>query len=109
MATHKSNGRILTLVMKAAFLAPLFAAYGAWRIVIGTVFIVRRVIWTVRLSRPFLICGSCGERNLLHGRWVCTACNSTYHGFVARCPCGAGAAIFSCRRCGVSLPLGPRR
>lgn len=109
MLTGKSHGPILGIVVKAAFLAPLFATYGAWRILVGAVLFVRRVIWMIRLSGPVLTCGSCGESNALHGRWICGACGSTYHGFVARCPCGAGAAYFSCRRCGVSLPLGPRR
>ena len=110
MASHnQSSTRMLTVATKVALLAPLFAIYGAWRILIGTILFVRRVVWTIRLARTTLVCGSCAERNPLHGRWVCAACGSTYHGFVARCPCGAGAAYFSCRRCGVSLPLGPRR
>jgi hypothetical protein len=103
-------GRLGWKLVFAALLAPLFAAYGAWRLVVGLVRLVERVVWTVRLSRPTMPCPSCGFANALHGRWECGACSAVYHGFVASCHrCGAGASFFPCERCEVSIPLGPGR
>ena len=103
----------LLLLIKGVVLlvkVPFYAGYGAWRLLAGLAGVTRQLLWSRRLLEETLTCGSCGERNVLHGRWQCAACSGVYHGFVGECPlCGAGAAFFPCGRCQVSLPLGPRR
>ncbi len=85
---------------------PLFAAYGAF-------FLVRSVLGAAslagdraRLLGQTLPCPSCAAKNDLDGRWKCRGCGAVYHGEVFRCSlCASGASFFSCRACGVSIPL----
>jgi hypothetical protein len=85
---------------------PLFAAYGAYVLVAGYLRGMWRAGDRLRLLALALPCPSCGEPNPLDGRWKCRACSAVYHGAVFECGfCGAGASFFSCRRCGISIPL----
>ena len=85
---------------------PLYAAYGVF-------FLVKTVLGAAalagdraRLLGRTLPCPSCAAKNDLDGRWKCRACSAVYHGEVFRCQlCASGASFFSCRACGVSIPL----
>jgi len=104
MAPDKKKLAAATFVL----LAPFYAAYGAWWLVVGLVRIVRWGYWTVRLLRPRLRCPACNEINTLHGRWECRApgCGAIYMGDADRCErCGAGASFFPCAHCGASILL----
>lgn len=93
-------------------LTPLYAAYGAWVLLVGLYRMVRWATWTVRLTRPELACPACGSPNSVYGRWECRApgCGAIYLGAADRCQrCGAGASMFFCRDCGASISLRPAR
>ena len=91
---------------------PLYAAYGAW-IVVMTVFrIVRWSVWTARLIKGELHCPACGLANSLHGRWECHApgCGAVYLGAADCCArCNAAASYIPCIGCGASISLRPSR
>lgn len=90
----------------AALRLPLYAAYGVFFLVRGVLSAAATMGDRTRLLGRTLPCPSCGVGNDLDGRWKCRACGATYHGEVFRCPlCASGASWFTCRACGVSIPL----
>lgn len=97
---------LLKKVVLACLKAPLYALYGAFFAVRAVFRLAGEAGDGAALLRSTLPCPSCRTANALHGRWKCRGCSAIYHGFVARCRwCTAGATFFSCRRCGVSIPL----
>lgn len=96
----------LRSVFVALVKVPLYALYGAFVLLLGYFRLMLRLGDGVRLLAATLDCPSCGEANSLDGRWKCRACSAIYHGACFHCSfCGAGASFFSCRRCGISIPL----
>lgn len=101
-----AGSRILRSAVLLLLKAPFFAAYGAYALAAGYLRGMARLGERSKLLSLTLPCPSCSERNPVDGRWKCRSCSAVYHGAVFHCGfCGAGACFFSCRRCGISVPV----
>ncbi len=104
--SKKSHVASLSLkVLGLAVRIPLYALYGAGRMVVGLVRLPSRVQQTTRVLSGTLPCPACSTETSLSGRWTCGTCAATWVGWVGECPLGHRASFFPCVRCGASIVL----
>ena len=94
-------GRILLFVVGM----PFFLVHGIVLLFRGARSSVHRVHAARAALGSTLVCQN-GHENGTVGRWSCSACGATYHGWVGRCAlCGAPAGRIDCATCGVGIAL----